>query len=76
MRRTGGRPPGYTDMHKKVSWTRGTPRLCSHCHSTVAKRYEWALKPGGNYWNIWDYDRLCRSCHCRRDMIPAKRTPE
>lgn len=64
-----GSEAGYRALHLRVERARGKPRLCEKCGTTEAVRYEWALRPGGSYENIDDYDRLCPSCHHTQDGI-------
>lgn len=59
---------GYAAMHKRVAVERGQPSLCEHCGTTTAKAFDWASLTK-NYVDIYDYVRLCRSCHCRMDGI-------
>jgi len=43
-------------------------RFCSMCETTKAKRFEWA-NVTGDYSNVYDYIRLCKSCHNRFDNV-------
>lgn len=56
----------YQALHLRVQSERGTPSLCVACTRTDAARYEWANLTG-NYADIYDYVRLCASCHRRMD---------
>lgn len=57
---------GYASLHRRVELRRGKPRLCEHCSSTKAIEYNWA-NISGNYHDVNDYIRLCRSCHAKMD---------
>jgi hypothetical protein len=57
----------YGGAHDRVRDNRGTPRLCSMCSTTTAKFFDWA-NVSGEYHNIHDYIRLCRSCHSKFDV--------
>lgn len=52
----------YKAFHVRVGVLRGKPSLCSMCDNDKAKRYEWA-NVSGRYENVYDYIRLCKSCH-------------
>jgi hypothetical protein len=57
----------YHAAHRKVESARGKPRRCSDClTSDPDKIYEWASLTG-DYANVMDYKRLCRTCHRRFD---------
>jgi hypothetical protein len=57
---------GYAALHYRVEKTRGKPLCCEVCETTNAKRYEWA-NINGNYADIDDYVRMCKSCHASFD---------
>ena len=59
---------GYAALHYRVQKVRGTPSICSMCETTNAKRFEWA-NVTGNYANVYDYVRLCKSCHSKFDNV-------
>ncbi len=59
---------GYDAFHKRVVKARGKPRVCAACDTKTAKRYEWANLTG-NYADVHDYVRLCKSCHNRIDGV-------
>lgn len=59
---------GYAAFHYRVQGIRGTPSKCSMCENEKAKRYEWA-NITGDYSNVYDYIRLCKSCHSKFDNI-------
>lgn len=53
----------YQAAHNRVRRERGKPIFCEHCKTkNINKRYEWA-NVSGNYGDINDYIRLCKSCH-------------
>lgn len=57
----------YQAFHKRVEVARGTPQVCMRCGTTRADAtYEWA-NLSGNYADVGDYQRMCRSCHRRYD---------
>ena len=60
---------GYQGAHDRINKERGKPSLCDECGTTDKdKRYEWA-NLSGDYQNIYDYKRLCDSCHSKLDKI-------
>lgn len=57
----------YFALHARVRVARGKPQHCEECGTTdPEKAYDWANLTG-NYEDINDYARLCRSCHVRKD---------
>lgn len=56
----------YEAYHYRVIASRGQPSLCEDCGTTESKHYDWANLTG-NYSDVSDYRRLCRSCHSRLD---------
>jgi hypothetical protein len=65
-------PLSYSAVHKRLRKDRGTPRLCEHCGTTTAKKFEWAFTGAGHTKGAWSADlsqyiRLCTSCHIRFD---------
>lgn len=65
---------GYQALHLRVDAARGKPKRCDWCESADNnKRYEWANLTG-NYIDIWDYVRLCLSCHRKYDAKRRKDT--
>ncbi len=53
----------YITMHIWVARWKGKPKLCEHCGTTTAKRFEWANKDHKYKRDLNDYIRLCRKCH-------------
>lgn len=59
----------YGGYHARVRSVRGCPKRCEVCATEEpSKRYEWANLTG-DYSNIWDYKRMCRSCHHKHDRM-------
>lgn len=56
-----GDEAGYQALHLRVESTRGKPKKCAFCQRTSG-RFEWANMTG-DYADVWDYIRLCVSCH-------------
>lgn len=63
-----GKNAGYAAFHYRVQKMRGTPMVCSMCETTTAKRFEWA-NISGKYHDVYDYIRLCKSCHSKFDDV-------
>ncbi len=59
---------GYAAHHYRVQKVRGKPSQCSMCETIKAKRFEWA-NVTGNYNDVYDYVRLCKSCHSKFDNV-------
>lgn len=58
-----GDTAGYVALHRRVHVARGMPNVCDVCGTTdPALSYDWANLTG-NYADIYDYRRMCRSCH-------------
>lgn len=55
-----GDQAGYKALHYRVGNVRGKPSLCVMCESKV--KCQWA-NVSGKYENVYDYIRLCVSCH-------------
>ena len=51
---------GYAALHYRVEKSRGKPNTCVMCESTT--KCQWA-NVSGRYDNVFDYIRLCISCH-------------
>lgn len=63
------RGPGvsYVQLHRRVANVRGRPKECTQCGTTRPDaHYDWANLTG-NYEDVNDYARMCRSCHIRFD---------
>jgi len=57
----------YAAFHKRVEAEFGKPSRCARCGTDdPSKTYDWANLTG-NYHDIADYERMCRSCHRRYD---------
>ena len=68
-----GENAGYTALHLRVDAARGKPMRCEWCEDQTNNRYEWANLTG-NYTNVWDFVRLCVSCHRTYDSKRRKET--
>ncbi len=68
-----GDEASYSAMHNRLYSKFGKPKRCDEC-GTVDERkaYDWANLTG-EYGDITDYRRLCRSCHCKYDK--SRRSP-
>lgn len=61
-----GDKAGYASLHYRVSKLKGKPKVCEVCGTDKPdKFYEWACV--GDYRNMDDYKRMCRSCHRKHD---------
>jgi len=61
-----GDKAGYAALHYRVSNLKGKPMSCEICGThRKNKTYEWACI--GDYKNMDDYKRMCRSCHRKYD---------
>lgn len=57
----------YEAYHYRVIAKRGQPSACVDCGTTKRSlHYDWA-NITGNFADIYDYKRLCRSCHSKMD---------
>lgn len=64
----------YTTLHNRVEAARGRPSECSACGTTdPLKRYDWANLTG-NYRDVNDFARMCRSCHRKFDARRRRET--
>lgn len=62
-----GDEAGYQALHARLYRTKGQPNRCEWCgECSPNKTYDWA-NLSGNYADIDDYVRLCRSCHWKLD---------
>lgn len=58
----------YGTFHMRVRKQRGTPQKCEVCGRTDPEAtYDWANLTG-NYVDVNDYKRMCRSCHLLYDL--------
>lgn len=70
-----GDAAGYFAIHVWMRTQFGTSRVCDHCKSTSAKRYDWA-NIDHKYRRVReDWMRLCFSCHLRHDYAQGLRKP-
>jgi len=58
---------GYMALHEWVRKQLGTPSVCVGCGNTKAKRYEWSNISQEYKRDILDWERLCLSCHKKKD---------
>lgn len=57
----------YTAFHARVTAAKGQPKRCDVCGTDdPSRRYDWANLTG-DYADIDDYKRMCRSCHRQYD---------
>lgn len=62
-----GSEASYSAFHFRVESEYGKPKNCDECgESSESKTYDWA-NLSGEYDNIKDYKRMCRSCHRKYD---------
>lgn len=66
-----GKKVGYSGGHSRVKKLLGTPKKCTHCNTTTARKFEWA-SINKKYWDTNDYVRLCTKCHRRFDNAKRK----
>lgn len=62
----------YRDFHRSLRLRYGKATKCENISCTgISKTFDWALREGKNQYsmNMADYQMLCRSCHCKQDMI-------
>lgn len=69
-----GLQPGttaYVQAHRNVYRERGAPTECETCgENDPGAKYEWATTTK-DYWNPFDYRRLCIRCHRSEDQRKA-----
>lgn len=56
----------YSAAHRRVEVERGKPNECEQCKTKTDKKFEWA-NISGNYFDPFDFKRLCKSCHIKFD---------
>jgi hypothetical protein len=62
-----GDEASYTAFHHRVERARDKPLRCDECGTTDPEQaYDWANLTG-DYGNVEDYRRMCRSCHWKYD---------
>ena len=62
---------GTTQYHSTHQWVYkklGSPKICTHCKRTDAKKYEWANISQLYLLDTDDWVRLCTSCHRKMDI--------
>jgi len=72
-----GDAASYKAFHHRMTSRFGQPQECSVCGTTDASRaYDWA-NLSGDYADLDDYARMCRSCHWKYDnRVDNLRTKE
>lgn len=66
-----GNKASYDAFHHRVRFMKGEPKKCDVCGSTKKKNYQWA-NLSGKYHDIFDYKRMCVSCHIKYDFSRKK----
>jgi hypothetical protein len=64
---------GYFGLHQWIAKEYGSPSECEGCGSTEKPRYEWANVTGQYKRERSDWQRLCVSCHRKKDHLSSKR---
>lgn len=62
----------YRRIHRWVEKSLGRASKCVNCETTVAKSYDWSNISGKYLQDIVDWERLCHSCHMRKDLKKDK----
>ena len=60
----------YSGLHYWLSRRLGKPKVCDHCGTITAKKYEWANISGKYRREVTDWKRLCVRCHRIFDKHP------
>lgn len=69
-----GDEASYSAFHFRVVAAKGRPQKCEECGTTEGKMCWCNLT--GDYDNVDDYKRMCRSCHQRMDCARRIETKE
>jgi hypothetical protein len=67
-----GEDVGYIALHKWIARHRGKPSFCESCKTSESKGFEWANISGEYKRDLDDYERLCLSCHRKKDKTGYK----
>ena len=67
-----GDEAGYQAKHVWARKYLGTPKICWHCLTTTAKKFEWANKSMEYKRDARDWLRLCTRCHISFDRLVNK----
>ena len=59
----------YSAIHYWMERQLGKPKLCMHCGTTTAKKFEWANISREYKRDVTDFIRLCCKCHKRYDNV-------
>lgn len=62
-----GDNPGYASVHEWMERWYGKPKKCACCGTESAKVFDWANISGKYLRDSLDWERLCRSCHMKKD---------
>lgn len=62
---------GYNALHAWVGRQLGKPKECSNCGFTSdnGRQFHWANISGKYFRDLSDWERLCASCHFKKDDI-------
>lgn len=58
----------YIYLHVWVAKKLGKPMWCWNCKDNTKSKYVWANKSGEYQKNIFDWERLCYTCHQAKDQ--------
>jgi len=61
-----GEAVSYSGAHLRVAAVRGKPAICEECGRSGPGQFDWA-NLSGQFHDVNDYKRLCRSCHWKMD---------
>lgn len=67
-----GNSVGIPALHSWVKRKLGVPRICEHCGTKNAPKFDWANKSGDYRRDLDDWIRLCAKCHKRYDIKRLK----
>jgi hypothetical protein len=62
----------YESTHNWVVKNYGRPKLCERCGTTKVLRFEWSNNSGKYLKERIDWERLCVSCHRKKDGTNPK----
>lgn len=65
---------GYNALHTYINRKLGKPRECMDCGFTSdnGRQFHWANISGNYTRDLSDWERLCASCHYKKDKIHKK----
>jgi hypothetical protein len=69
-----GEKAGYRAVHKWIQKRLGKPEKCEGCGKDrlKGKKIQWASISGKNLRLLFDWARLCASCHKKFDLLGKK----